>query len=174
MANVIGQPTDTVGPATRAAQAGLRAAEPFDQVRADPGYAPATAQMIATVAGAARRVRGVSELVLVQSRLGFVVDSREVRDALQSECSMLAEVLRADAAAIGGEAVPVSVPDLPASLRASCCRALRSWGGAEPGALAALGAILGWEWLRLVHQTLVRVEPEVVAMADVAGFPWWR
>jgi len=174
MNNVVGQPTDTDAPRTRAVEAGLRAVEAFDQLRTEPGTRPVSEERIADVAVSARRVRGVAELMVAQADLGFVVEQADVRETLRNECGALCEVLRADGGAIAGTGeVPQLADAPPGEVRSAAVDAVVSWGGDGPG-VGALGALWAWEWVRTVHLALVRATPGVAAIADSADVPWWR
>jgi hypothetical protein len=170
----VGGDADTGGARTRAVEAGLRAVEAFDQLGTEPGMRPVQMQHAADIAVSARRVRGVAELMVGQADLGFVVERPDVRDALQHECTVLCDVLRADGSAIAAGNDPPKLPDDPPSaVRDVAVEAVVAWAGKGPGA-SALGALWAWEWMRLVHVALVRAKPGVTSLAETAETPWWR
>lgn len=174
MSNIVGEPADTDAPRTRAVEAGLRSVEAFDQLRTEPGARPVDEETIASVTVSTRRVRGVAELMVAQSELGFGVEDTDARDALRAECHDLGELLRADAEAIAGRGPTPAVDEEPPDrCRKAAVRAVVAWGGDGPGR-AALGALWAWEWVRLVHLAIARAEPGVEAISKAADAPWWR
>ena len=101
----------------------------------------------------------VGELLMARA------ERSDVRDALQHECTVLCDVLRADGGAIAAGNDPPKLPDdPPVAVRDVAVEAVVAWGGKGPGA-AALGALWAWEWMRLVHVALVRAKPGVASLA---------